>query len=740
MRCAVAATTLLAFAGSAAATGGAGSPFSRFQFPNVPGLSAFSSRKFGLFVHWGPVSQWGSEISFPLVCTSFPCNSQGPGGLPITIHNVSELEAHRQAYRDLAQTFNPVAFNATALTELAYNAGFRYLTWVSTHCDGFSNWASVANKNYSIMTTPFGKDTLDAMVSAFRSRGMAAGVYVCPSFWNRDDYFYPDALTSFGTCCQPNYVPANLPASWSTFVQYLHGELSNLATQYQPDHYWIDSGTYPPMVDTHLEQLVPIMRGANPNAVMQVRDGGVWHDFIETVDHSENDAHDLMGMSYIRPGDVWEVPGTLGDQWAYDPRAVYKDASTVIRSLIGVVAKGGNFVLNIGLDSTGVWAPAAVTTLVNMSAWFSFNSEAIYNTTPAFPYEYFRGPLSTDSGLPFMQYFTQSTVRNSTYVFLVDEGTSPISPNQSVILPSLKPSTLSSLPVNVTILTPSGPAPFAYTLDETGLAFAAGEVMEPVPILLGTYYMNYSAAFGEDAEARNAEVARRGAHWPGMWWKKSSRVRQWRAARSAGVTADVTSGGAVSPWRRPQSKATGMRSAETRALSAQVAIAARQAAAASSLGQAALVDHAPCGLRTCSVYTTAGYSFVRNEGLCYRSASLPGGEPSVPVQLLYNNLDDNLGAVNAPSDGQSWQDVDVECYAYANPGPNRIPLELWHSAALAEYWTLADPASRAQAQAMGYTLVQTVGYVEPAPSGGLTPQQQAAVAASYAYVVRLDWS
>lgn len=116
------------------------SPFSRFNFPNQAGLDIFSQQKFGLFVHWGPISQWGAEISFPLVCTSFPCDSQGPSGSSVTIHNVTELEAHRQAYRNLASTFNPTAFNPDALADLAQAAGFRYLTWVGTHCDGFSQW------------------------------------------------------------------------------------------------------------------------------------------------------------------------------------------------------------------------------------------------------------------------------------------------------------------------------------------------------------------------------------------------------------------------------------------------------------------------------------------------------------------------------------------------------------------------------------------------------------------------
>ena len=102
----------------------------------------FDRSRFGLFIHWGPVSQWGAEISFPLTCSSLPCNSQGPNGSTVTLKTVQELADHRQAYANLAHTFDPVNFNASALAELAQGAGFTYLTWVATHCDGFSNWAS----------------------------------------------------------------------------------------------------------------------------------------------------------------------------------------------------------------------------------------------------------------------------------------------------------------------------------------------------------------------------------------------------------------------------------------------------------------------------------------------------------------------------------------------------------------------------------------------------------------------
>jgi hypothetical protein len=70
----------------------------------VPGMSWFKDAKFGLFVHNGPVTQWGTEISFPLVCTKLPCDVAEKDGVRKTINTTDELAAHRRAYADLAKT------------------------------------------------------------------------------------------------------------------------------------------------------------------------------------------------------------------------------------------------------------------------------------------------------------------------------------------------------------------------------------------------------------------------------------------------------------------------------------------------------------------------------------------------------------------------------------------------------------------------------------------------------------
>ncbi len=156
-------------------------PYWPFKFgPASLGLPKFRAARFGLFIHWGPCSQWGSEISFPLTCAGLPCESQGPNGTTVTITTIAELAAHRAAYTALAATFNPTLFNPSIMATLAYNAGFRYMTWVATHCDGFSNWNSSGNRNYSIVSTPYGKDTFGMAHAAFSAAGLRVGAYVCP--------------------------------------------------------------------------------------------------------------------------------------------------------------------------------------------------------------------------------------------------------------------------------------------------------------------------------------------------------------------------------------------------------------------------------------------------------------------------------------------------------------------------------------------------------------------------------
>jgi alpha-L-fucosidase len=77
---------------------------------------------------------------------------------------------------------------------------------------------------------------------------------------------------------------------------------------------------------------------------------------------------------------------TMATQWSYRADDVYKPARDLIRMLVEVVAKGGNYLLNIGPGPEGELPPESLKRLAEIGAWMKINGEAIYGTRPIPPY------------------------------------------------------------------------------------------------------------------------------------------------------------------------------------------------------------------------------------------------------------------------------------------------------------------------------------------------------------------
>ena len=102
-------------------------------------LKNWQDMRFGMFVHWGPISLKGTEIGW----------SRG-------------REVPISEYDSLYLKFNPELFNADEWIATAREAGMKYFVITSKHHDGFSIWPSKFT-DYDIENTPFKRDALKEM-------------------------------------------------------------------------------------------------------------------------------------------------------------------------------------------------------------------------------------------------------------------------------------------------------------------------------------------------------------------------------------------------------------------------------------------------------------------------------------------------------------------------------------------------------------------------------------------------
>lgn len=315
-----------------------------------PRLDWWRDAKFGLFIHWGlyaiPAGRWHDQ----------------------PVEGIGEWIMHRARipvaeYEQLAAQFNPTAFNADAWVRLAKEAGQKYMVITAKHHDGFCMYHTRLTPYNIVEATPFGRDPLAELAAACARQDMRLGFYYSQTQdWHHpggdgNDWDYDEASKDFD-----GYIE-----------NYVKPQVTELLTNYGPVCLiWFDT---PKRIKPEQSRaLVELVHSLQPDCLVNGRIGNALGDYAEARDNRIPDA---------AVDEDWEVPATINDTWGYKADDHnWKSPEDLIRKLVDIVSKGGNYLLNVGPTAEGIIPQPSVERLQAMGAWLQANGEAIYGTRP----------------------------------------------------------------------------------------------------------------------------------------------------------------------------------------------------------------------------------------------------------------------------------------------------------------------------------------------------------------------
>ena len=302
--------------------------------------------RFGLFIHWGPVSIKGTEIGW------------SRGG-----------EVPKDEYDNLYKQFNPQKFNAAQWVKFAKDAGVKYIVITSKHHDGFCIWDS-AFTDYDILSSPFKRDILSELSAECKKQGMKFGVYYSICDWHHPDY------------------PTDSPGGRETkpksdikrYFTYVKNQLKEILTKYGPvSVLWFDGHWEDCWPNEYGEQLYKYVKELAPDIVINNRlsRAGQRAEGASFVGDYETPEQEIGQFDLKRP---WESCITIGTQWAWKPNDQIKPFKECIETLVRTAGNSGNLLLNIGPMPDGAIEPRQADRFYEIGAWLKSFGESIYAT------------------------------------------------------------------------------------------------------------------------------------------------------------------------------------------------------------------------------------------------------------------------------------------------------------------------------------------------------------------------
>ena len=305
----------------------------------------FFDARFGLFIHWGiyAVGAWHEQ-------------------------HVYRQHLTRAQYAPLMKRFNPAKFDPDEWLDHAEAAGMRYLCFTTKHIDGFCLWDSDLT-DYKVTNTPYGRDTLAMLADACHRRHFPLCLYYSVVDNGHPNYPHQGRPYEF-----PEPQPGDEPDE-AKYVEYLTGQARELCTRYGKIHgFWWDAN----VLKLHDPSINQMIRDLQPGIVINPRGpdegdfGTAERDWNQDVNTNLRFEHPL------------EACQSIGYQsWGWRKNEDYYSDAHLIGSIQKILAKGGNYLLNVGPKADGTFPREATQRLKRIGAWYHAVKESLLHAEPA---------------------------------------------------------------------------------------------------------------------------------------------------------------------------------------------------------------------------------------------------------------------------------------------------------------------------------------------------------------------
>jgi len=417
----------------------------------------FKNAKFGIYFHWGPYSvpAFGNE-HYPRTMYGHPSgikpveNKQKRNyNLGVGFQTFREHEHHKQAfgepknveYHDLIPKFTASNFNAEEWADLFYLSGAKFAGPVAEHHDGYAMWDSELTPWNSADTGPK-RDVVGEMAKAIRKRDMkfittfhhakggdpgeqAGKMRRQWHYYGREQYMLRNSI-DVKDSAELQKLYGSMPRQ--AWLEMWNGKLEEVIDNYQPDMIWFDSWLDRIPEKNRQDFTAYYLNAAKTwdKEVMITYKQEDMPQSVGVVDFEKGRMDKSTAYSWLTDDTISAGTWTTTGSWSYTEELDIKSSKEIIHTLIDIVSKNGQLLLNISPKANGVIPQAQKDSLLGVGKWLRANGEAIYNTRPYITYG--EGPKRLKSSGHFVEMdgeYNQENIRytqNNNTIYAIQMG------------------------------------------------------------------------------------------------------------------------------------------------------------------------------------------------------------------------------------------------------------------------------------------------------------------------------